>query len=344
MRLLILNANALVKLTINNILKDSEDTEAVFAGWNDGDYDDLIHDNSFCAIMVSACKGYHGSYSIINNLINDGLSAKLIILAENSSWRSFLNTPGLDDIRFLSVPFSRRNFMDILTPKAEIKKRTLSYNPFIDEFRNLIMKKDYIKMYNSISSLRQKITDSAENSPSETLQYMDDIFELSMKMINCIEPELKKRYRERFTFTEDVLKNEYRLSFVLFDLFDEIYRQRFLQKRPQFSILFDHIDKNIYKELTLSEAADACGVSQSYLSRELKSFYSLGFNTYVQIAKIMLAKKSFYFNDDKIIDVAFQLSYNEPSYFCKVFKKIEGVTPTFLKNKMLKYQSMCAVV
>nr|MCR4744731.1 AraC family transcriptional regulator [Lachnospiraceae bacterium] len=50
---------------------------------------------------------------------------------------------------------------------------------------------------------------------------------------------------------------------------------------------------------------------------------------------------NFYFNDDKIIDVAFQLSYNEPSYFCKVFKKIEGVTPTFLKNEMTKYQEIC---
>ncbi len=344
MRLLVLNANALVKLTISNILKFAEDTEAVFAGYNDGEFDELVRDTSFSAIMVSACKGYHGSYSIINNLINDGLSAKLIILAENSSWRSFMNTPGLDDIRFLSVPFSKRDFMDVLAPKKESRKRNPEYNPFMDDFRNLIMKKDYVKMYNSISSLRKKIQDSAEKSLDQTVGYMDDIFEFAMKMINCIEPELQKHYRERFAFTEEVIKNPYHLSFALYDLFDEIYRQRCLQKRPQFSSLFSYIDKNIYKELTLSEAADICGVSQSYLSRELKSFFTLGFNTYVQIAKIVVAKKNFYYNDDKIIDVAFQLSYNEPSYFCKVFKKIEGVTPTFLKNEMMKYQSVCTAM
>ena len=44
MRILVLNANSLVKLTINNILKFAEDTDAVFAGWNDGDFDDLIRD------------------------------------------------------------------------------------------------------------------------------------------------------------------------------------------------------------------------------------------------------------------------------------------------------------
>ena len=344
MRILVLNANSLVKLTINNILKFAEDTEAVFAGWNDGDFDELIRDTSFSAIMVSACKGYHGSYSIINNLINDGMSARLIILAENSSWRSFMNTPGLDDIRFLSVPFSKRDFMDILSPKNELRKHSPAANPFIDEFRNLVMKKDYVKMYNSITPLVEKITLYAEKNTINSLIYMDELLDFSMKMINCIEPELKKRYSERFHFTEDILKNRYRLSFALYDLFDEIYRQRCLQKRPQFSSLFDYIDKNIYRELTLADAAYACGVSQSYLSRELKSFYSLGFNTYVQIAKIMLAKKNFYFNDDKIIDVAFQLSYNEPSYFCKVFKKIEGVTPTFLKNEMMKYQSVCLAI
>ncbi|XME02435.1 helix-turn-helix transcriptional regulator [Lachnospiraceae bacterium C1.1] len=341
MRVLVLNANSLVKITINKILDLAGDAEAVFANRNDDNFENLTHDPSFSSILVSACKGYHGSYSIINNLINDGLSSKLIILAENSSWISFMNTPGLDDIRFLSVPFSRRDFMDILTPKAAAPKQPAAANPFIDEFRNLIMKRDYVKMYNSITALEEKISLHAEKNCEETIFYMNDIFETAMKMINCIEPALIKRYRERFPLSEEVIKNRYRLSFALYDLFDEVYRQRCLQKRPQFSSLFDYIDKNIYNELTLSDAADACGVSQSYLSRELKSFYSLGFNTYVQIAKIMLAKKNFYFNDDKIIDVAFQLSYNEPSYFCKVFKKIEGVTPTFLKNEMTKYQEIC---
>ena len=340
MRILVLNANSLVKMTIRNILS-SGDMEAVFAGWNDGDFNDLVHDSSFSSIMVSACKGYHGSYSIINNLINDGLSSKLIILAENSSWRSFMNTPGLDDIRFLSVPFSRRNFMEILSPRQSDLRHDPAGNPFIDEFINLIMKKDYVKMYNSITALEKRISENAEKNPDETILYMQDLFDMAMKLMNCIEPELIKKYRERFVLDKEVVLNRYRLSFALYDLFDEVYRQRCLQKRPQFSSLFDYIDKNIYKELTLSDAADACSVSQSYLSRELKSFYSLGFNTYVQIAKIMLAKKNFYFNDDKIIDVAFQLSYNEPSYFCKVFKKIEGVTPTFLKNEMIKYQSVC---
>lgn len=51
----------------------------------------------------------------------------------------------------------------------------------------------------------------------------------------------------------------------------------------------------------------------------MKERYEVGFNLYIQYRKVEKAKKLIYFKDPKIIDIALQLSYNEPGYFCKVF-------------------------
>ena len=53
---------------------------------------------------------------------------------------------------------------------------------------------------------------------------------------------------------------------------------------------------------------------------------------YVQRHKLREAKKRIAFSSMKFSDIAYELGYNESSYFSKVFKKYEGVTPLQFKR------------
>ena len=53
---------------------------------------------------------------------------------------------------------------------------------------------------------------------------------------------------------------------------------------------------------------------------------------YVQRRKLLEAKKLLSFRTSMLGDIAYELGYNESSYFSKVFKKYEGIAPIHLRK------------
>ncbi len=339
MRLLVVNANSLTRMMLERILSQ-EDAEGIFTCNSDDNFRRVIDECDADMVLICARKGYYGAHHLTSEFLKEGRFNDVVVMTESDSFYGTRSFAVLGNVRFIPQTFSKHD-IEVLLNTHKRRNRALpltdnTANPFADRVRSLIMKKDFSKMYAELDNLRNDICSAFAASEADTVEQLNGVCEIVLSMMGCTDEVLRKKYMEKFSFERGVLKDKFRTQFALFDMFSEVYKQRCIQKHPQFSKLFDYIDKNIYKEMTLADAAEACGVSQSYLSRELKESYGIGFNTYVQIAKVFLAKKSFYYNDDKIIDVAFQLSYNEPSYFCKVFKRIEGVTPTILKNEMME--------
>ena len=86
--------------------------------------------------------------------------------------------------------------------------------------------------------------------------------------------------------------------------------------------------KVLDRNLTLEEIADSVYLSPYYVSRIFKESQSITVMDYVTRVKLDEAKKMLGNTRYKIDEIAVRLGYSDASYFSKVFKKNEGMTPT----------------
>lgn len=96
-------------------------------------------------------------------------------------------------------------------------------------------------------------------------------------------------------------------------------------------IVFDvknYIHDHISEKITLNQVAAQFSISTSYLSQLFGRYSNLGFNEYINYSKIQEAKRLLQEEHLKIYEVADQMSFGSEFYFSKVFKKVEGISPS----------------
>lgn len=96
-----------------------------------------------------------------------------------------------------------------------------------------------------------------------------------------------------------------------------------------------YIAEHVRDRLTLNDVASSFSISPNYLSQLFKKYNDMGFNEYVTYLKIQEAKKLLAEGNYKIYEVADMLSFESAFYFSKVFKKVEGVSPTDHQNSKI---------
>ena len=89
-----------------------------------------------------------------------------------------------------------------------------------------------------------------------------------------------------------------------------------------------YINSHTHDKLSLNEVAAIFGISPSYLSQLFSKYNDTGFNEYINICKIEEAKRLLKSENLKVYEVADALNFGSEFYFSKVFKKIQGVTPS----------------
>lgn len=94
-----------------------------------------------------------------------------------------------------------------------------------------------------------------------------------------------------------------------------------------------YINNNIRAVFTLNEVASIFGISSNYLSRLFRKYNNMGFNEYVTFQKIQEAKRLLKNSSCKVYEAADLLGFESAFYFSKVFKKVEGISPTEYLNK-----------
>lgn len=119
-----------------------------------------------------------------------------------------------------------------------------------------------------------------------------------------------KKYNE-YIFCEDYTSSEYKLKQAL-----------------------NYIKENFKKSITLKEVADYMNYSTTYFSKSFKKHVGVNFNKYITQIRINEAKILLKDSNMSVNDLAFNLGYNEPNYFCKVFKKKEGITPSEYRESL----------
>lgn len=97
-----------------------------------------------------------------------------------------------------------------------------------------------------------------------------------------------------------------------------------------------YINEHISKHLSLNEVAAVFDISPNYLSQLFSKYNDTGFNEYVNICKINKSKQLLEDGNYKVYQIADMLGFESAFYFSKVFKKVEGVSPTkYIQGKLI---------
>jgi len=89
-----------------------------------------------------------------------------------------------------------------------------------------------------------------------------------------------------------------------------------------------YIDENFNKEIGLKEVSEAVAISPQYFSKIFKEEIRVNFIDYITGVRIQRAKELLKAQTLSIKEIAFEVGYNDPNYFSRLFKKIEGISPT----------------
>ncbi|MBO4220527.1 MAG: helix-turn-helix transcriptional regulator [Clostridia bacterium] len=89
-----------------------------------------------------------------------------------------------------------------------------------------------------------------------------------------------------------------------------------------------------YPEATLSSAAEICGVSYWYLSRQFKENMGMSFSDYVNMVRISRSVSQLLNSKDSITEIALSVGFSSTSYYIQTFKKIKNCSPNALRKKL----------
>lgn len=94
------------------------------------------------------------------------------------------------------------------------------------------------------------------------------------------------------------------------------------------------IDDNYKKESSPEFYAGALNVSLTTFNRLCKKFFKNSFITVLNLKRIASAKNTLFLTNSPIKDIAYDVGYNDPLYFTRVFKKYTGISPKGFRNQL----------
>ena len=102
--------------------------------------------------------------------------------------------------------------------------------------------------------------------------------------------------------------------------------------------IINHIDER----LSLEKLSEVASLDRSYLCRLFKRECHKTITEYIQTQRINEAKWILESSNKPLMEIAQILGYQDQSYFCSVFKKYTGMTPSTYRRNYGNYYSSAA--
>lgn len=89
----------------------------------------------------------------------------------------------------------------------------------------------------------------------------------------------------------------------------------------------EYIYDNYKERIELKDMAIKCNISVQYLSKVFREEVGVNFVDFLNKFRIKKAKEMMQHNKMSIKEICFEVGYNDPNYFSRIFKKLTGKTP-----------------
>ena len=90
-------------------------------------------------------------------------------------------------------------------------------------------------------------------------------------------------------------------------------------------------------DITLEDVANEVFLSKAYLSSIFKQETGMSIINYINQARVAHSKKLLATTSMSLIDIANECSFGDQSYFSRVFKRYEGVSPKQYRSSIIKH-------
>lgn len=135
----------------------------------------------------------------------------------------------------------------------------------------------------------------------------------------------------------DSVFGNYRASGFLYDFLIEFYRlisAETASGAPNSALMkaVDYIHFNFSSEITMDDLCAVSGVSKQYLCLLFKNTLASRPMEYIAKRRIQAAKELLISTDKGIEDISEEVGFCTASYFCKLFKRYEGITPSAFRH------------
>ena len=159
------------------------------------------------------------------------------------------------------------------------------------------------------------------------------IFQL--ENIGVLEHNFRKMHE---ALAGDRIFGNYRAAGYLYDFLIELYRLTLtvntgVAANSAVVRAIDHINNNFKDEITMEQLCEVSGVSKQHLCRLFRAALNSRPMEYAAKRRIQAAKELLSNTNISVEDIALDTGFCTSSYFCKLFKRYEGITPTQFRRE-----------
>lgn len=100
------------------------------------------------------------------------------------------------------------------------------------------------------------------------------------------------------------------------------------RKRLELQQIKEYIDEHFTEKILLNDLASMFFINKYYLTKIFKEIYGIPINGYILQKRVTKAKQLLRFSDMSIDEIGSVCGMNDANYFSRMFKKIEGISPS----------------
>jgi two-component system response regulator YesN len=143
--------------------------------------------------------------------------------------------------------------------------------------------------------------------------------------------------KSHFVLKSETYEDVVNESLYVLDLMLAAYEQMNAQQETDIAHqMKQYILAHSHLQLSLEQMADLYGLTPHYLSKVFKEEFKLSYIDYLTKCRIEKAKRLMAESDKSLKEIAYEIGYNDPNYFSRVFKKVCQLSPTQYKELLIK--------
>ncbi|WP_027695599.1 helix-turn-helix domain-containing protein [Vibrio litoralis] len=274
---------------------------------------------------------------VIDYLRSKNNEAKVVVTTANDDFDMLRNMFNLQIQDYLLKPVRQKVLSETIKKTLEFDEEKSKESKQLKEtINNLFLEKNYVLWNDFVLETINECyvqTKAGEDARGRVKNFLDTLG----FFLDSLSEDYSSICSKLHALSEDVgrsgLKEDLysRLIFSLFDVGNVIFTPLFKKQSSSVDFIARakfHIEKKRLNNITLDDIAEKTFVSSCYLSRAFKKSENVGFSNYITQRKLIVACALLKFSDLKINTISLELAWKDSNYFCRIFKKEIGVSPS----------------
>ncbi|MDV4150416.1 response regulator [Clostridium sp. AL.422] len=238
-------------------------------------------------------------------------------------------------IPYLSLKFYYENKILLYSEKISLEEKIEKFDS--SKYDNLLKRKDFT----SAISFMENYIDLAISSKMDEYKLKNLVKNLLYNLIVNLESydleaeELRQNYFKKIDKLQYLEEFKRVIEEIVLEL-NEFINKNVNLDEDRINVILEYIEANYDKTLELSDLSKAFNFNYYYLSYYFNNHCKEGFSEYLN--RIRIEKSCELLKDSKLYvsEISSRVGYSDHSYFCRVFKKITGHTPSNYRRLVCK--------